>query len=92
MDFGIVATSAGGNTDVGQPDIYPLPSYYFLKNQYSAVAAAAALMPAAVNVSNGPTAPLACPPLTDQASAPYLDKLHWLTMPSDQQPLIFVTP
>ena len=69
MDFGIVATSAGGNTDAGQPDIYPIPSYYYLQKQYAIVAETAAALQPNLDVSNAATKPLACPTLTNQVSS-----------------------
>lgn len=69
MDFGIVATSAGGNTDAGQPDIYPLPSFYYLKNQYAIAAETAAALRPTLDVSYAATKPLACPTLTNQVSS-----------------------
>ena len=52
---------------MGQPDIYRLPSFYYLKDQYGIVAAAAATAPAVI-LPSGPTKPLTCQNLTQQVS------------------------
>ena len=66
-DFGIVATADGGNTEPSQPAIFRLPSFYALKDQYSAVAAT--VMTITALPAGGPTrVPLTCQKLSDPVS------------------------
>ncbi|GAX79460.1 hypothetical protein CEUSTIGMA_g6901.t1 [Chlamydomonas eustigma] len=66
--FGLVATTAGGNTAPGQPPFYELPSYSNLQSQYLTVSMTQPGKP----LIGAPTrAPSVCPTLTDA------DMLTW---------------